>query len=194
MRITSTLVLFLTFYLFSDPNLLAKELNQRKDELKKIYQAGGISKVEYENSLKTLEQSNQEEKTTKKTFAFKKQKKENELVNFFKKDKELEKITLEKIEELGKPIKFDDTYYTKGRIEKIDYKIRNLTTPQRIQLSSPLFAIKSNQCLIDRKIENTINTFRAVFSCLDNKDYDFLESKTILVGYPDWENPFDVFF
>ena len=48
--------------------------------------------------------------------------------------------------------------------------------------------------LIERKIENTINTFRAVFSCLDNKDYDFLESKTILVGYPDWENPFDIFF
>lgn len=81
-----------------------------------------------------------------------------------------------------------------GGIEGPDYKIRNLTTPQMIQLSSPLFAIKSNQCLIDRKIENTINTFRAVFSCLDNKDYDFLESKTILVGYPDWENPFDIFF
>lgn len=81
-----------------------------------------------------------------------------------------------------------------GGIEGPDYKIRNLTTPQMIQLSSPLFAIKNNQCLIERKIENTINTFRAVFSCLDNKDYDFLESKTILVGYPDWENPFDIFF
>ena len=118
MKIATILVLFLTFYLFKGPNLLAEELNQRKDELKKIYQAGGISKVEYENSLKTSEQSNQEEEITKKTFAFKKQNKENKFVNFFKKDKDLEKITLEKIEELGKPIQFDDTYYTKGMIEE----------------------------------------------------------------------------
>ena len=118
MKIATILVLFLTFYLFKGPNLLAEELNQRKDELKKIYQAGGISKVEYENSLKTSEQSNQEEEITKKTFAFKKQNKENKFVNIFKKDKDLEKITLEKIEELGKPIQFDDTYYTKGMIEE----------------------------------------------------------------------------
>ena len=118
MKIATILVLFLTFYLFKGPNLLAEELNQMKDELKKIYQAGGISKVEYENSLKTSEQSNQEEEITKKTFAFKKQNKENKFVNIFKKDKDLEKITLEKIEELGKPIQFDDTYYTKGMIEE----------------------------------------------------------------------------
>ena len=118
MKIATILVLFLTFYLFKGPNLLAEELNQRKDELKKIYQAGGISKVEYENSLKTSEQSNQEEEITKKTFAFKKQNKENKFVNIFKKDKDLEKITLEKIEELGKPIQFDDTYYTKGMIKE----------------------------------------------------------------------------
>ena len=118
MKIATIFVIFLTFYLFKGPNLLAEELNQRKDELKKIYQAGGISKVEYVNSLKTSEQSNQEEEITKKTFAFKKQNKENKFVNIFKKDKDLEKITLEKIEELGKPIQFDDTYYTKGMIEE----------------------------------------------------------------------------
>ena len=54
MKIATIFVLFLTFYLFNGLNLLAEELNQRKDELKKIYQAGGISKVEYENSLKKL--------------------------------------------------------------------------------------------------------------------------------------------
>ena len=35
-----------------------------------------------------------------------------------KKDKELEEITLEKIDQLGKPVKFDDSYFTEGMIKK----------------------------------------------------------------------------
>lgn len=80
-----------------------------------------------------------------------------------------------------------------GGIEGPDYKIRELTNPEMIQLSSPLYAFSSVGCDIKKKILNTVNTFRAIFSCLDNKDYDFLDSKSILVGYPNWENPNDIF-
>ena len=39
--------------------------------------------------------------------------------NLFKKSEEdLEKITLEKIEKLGKPVKFDDSYFTKGMLKE----------------------------------------------------------------------------
>ena len=33
----------------------AKTIDQKKEELKKIYEAGGISKVEYEKSIEFLE-------------------------------------------------------------------------------------------------------------------------------------------
>ena len=35
----------------------AKSLDQKKDELKKIYEAGGISKIEYEKANKFLTQT-----------------------------------------------------------------------------------------------------------------------------------------
>lgn len=99
-------------------NVFAQSLDQKKKELDKIYQAGGITKAEYKKALETLEQPIQEKEKIKKTFALKKQNNKDKFINFFKKDKDLEKITLEKIEELGKPIKFDDTYFTKGMIEE----------------------------------------------------------------------------
>ena len=34
---------------------VAKTLDQKKEELKKIYEAGGISKIEYEKSIEFLE-------------------------------------------------------------------------------------------------------------------------------------------
>ena len=95
----------------------AKTIDQKKEELKKIYEAGGISKVEYEKSVEFLEKPKKEEKNNpKKKFSIKSKKKTSKKLN--KNDEELEKITLEKIDELGKPVKFDNSYFTKGMIKK----------------------------------------------------------------------------
>tara|TARA_B100000575_G_C22972958_1_gene561639 strand:+ start:69 stop:926 length:858 start_codon:yes stop_codon:yes gene_type:complete len=95
----------------------AKTIDQKKEELKKIYEAGGISKVEYEKSVEFLEKPKKEEKNnSKKKFSIKSKKKTSKKLN--KNDEELEKITLEKIDELGKPVKFDNSYFTKGMIKK----------------------------------------------------------------------------
>ena len=99
-------LLVVTFFIST--TLLAKTLDQKKDELKKIYEAGGITKVEYDKAIEFLEKP-EEEKKEKKSLSLVKKK---ELKNpFKKKDKDEEKITLKKIDELGKPIKFDDSYY-----------------------------------------------------------------------------------
>ena len=101
-------------------NTQAKTLDQKKEELKKIYEAGGISKIEYEKSIEFLENPKKEEKSnSKKKFSIKK-KKANSLKLFGKQDKDQdkEKITLEEIEELGDIIKFDNTYFTEGMIKK----------------------------------------------------------------------------
>ena len=96
----------------------AKTIDQKKEELKKIYEAGGISKVEYEKSIEFLENSTKEKKSnTKKKFSIKSKKTNNKKL-FGKKDKDKDEITLEKIEELGEIIKFDKSYYTEGMLKK----------------------------------------------------------------------------
>ena len=100
--------------------VVAKTIDQKKDELKKIYEAGGISKVEYEKSIEFLENPKKEVKSnSKKKFSIK-SKKNNSKKLFAKKDKDKDKdeITLEKIEELGEIIKFDKSYYTKEMLKK----------------------------------------------------------------------------
>ena len=99
---------------------VAKTIDQKKDELKKIYEAGGISKVEYEKSIEFLENPKKEVKSnSKKKFSIK-SKKNNSKKLFAKKDKDKDKdeITLKKIEELGEIIKFDKSYYTEGMLKK----------------------------------------------------------------------------
>ena len=103
---------------------LAKTLDQKKVELKKIYEAGGITKAEYNKAqdfLKNFEEKTKEKKS-KPTFDLSKKKKSKtkstSKKNKDKKDKDKEEITLEKIEELGQLIKFDNTYFTDGMIKK----------------------------------------------------------------------------
>ena len=99
---------------------VAKTIDQKKEELKKIYEAGGISKVEYEKSIKFLESPKEDKKSnTKKKFSIK-NKTTNSKQLFFKKDKDKNKdeITLEKIEELGEITKFDKSYYPEGMLKK----------------------------------------------------------------------------
>ncbi len=97
---------------------VAKTIDQKKEELKKIYEAGGISKVEYEKSIEFLENPTKEKKSnTKKKFSIK-SKKTNDKKLFGKKDKDKDEITLKKIEELGEIIKFDKSFYTEGMLKK----------------------------------------------------------------------------
>ena len=111
------LELKIIFIILLATNVQAKTLEKKKDEIKKIYQDGGISKVEYRKSLEFLEKSDDQEKKTKKqSFSLKNKKQKKNI--FKKKDEDLEKITLEKIDELGKPVKFDNSYFTKGMIKK----------------------------------------------------------------------------
>ena len=103
---------------------LAKTLDQKKNELKKIYQDGGISKAEYEKALAYIEEPKSEKqkntKAKKKSFSLKNKDKKKDLLKKlgFKKEKDLGEITLEKIDQLGKPIKFDDSYYLDGMNKK----------------------------------------------------------------------------
>ena len=97
----------------------AKSLEQKKLELKKIYEAGGVTKAEYLKAQDFLEnfEEKTKEKKSKPSFDLSK-KKSTSKKNKDKKDKDKEEITLEKIEELGQIIKFDDTYFTDGMIKE----------------------------------------------------------------------------
>ena len=101
-----------------------QSLDQKKIELKKIYEAGGVTKAEYLKAQDFLEnfEEKTKEKKSKPTFDLSKKKKSKAASilqkHRDKKDKDKEKITLEKIEELGQIIKFDDTYFTDGMIKE----------------------------------------------------------------------------
>ena len=106
----------------------AKSLEQKKVELKKIYEAGGITKSEYNKAQDFLQnfEEKTKEKKSKPTFDLSKKKK-SKTKSIFKKDKDdKEVITLEKIEELGQIIKFDDTYYTDGMIKEFGKACKTL--------------------------------------------------------------------
>ena len=109
-------IIYTLFVLFITSSVFAKTLDQKKNELKKVYEEGGISKIEYEKALEFLEKPKDSKKSKKKSISFTKNKDQKESRK--KKDKELEEITLEKINQLGKPIKFDDSYFTEGMIKK----------------------------------------------------------------------------
>ena len=56
---------FFIISLFISFSVAAKTLEQKKDELKKIYEVGGISKVEYEKAKKFLNNSQKDNKEIK---------------------------------------------------------------------------------------------------------------------------------
>ena len=109
-------IIYTLFVLFITSSVFAKTLDQKKNELKKVYEEGGISKIEYKKALEFLEKPKDSKKAKKKSISFTKNKDQKKSRK--KKDKELEEITLEKIDQLGKPIKFDDSYFTEGMIKK----------------------------------------------------------------------------
>ena len=96
----------------------AKSLEQKKVELKKIYEAGGITKSEYNKAQDFLENFEEKKKEKKSKPTFDLSNKKTKIKSILKKkDKDKEKITLKKIEELGQIIKYDDTYFTDGMIK-----------------------------------------------------------------------------
>ena len=110
------LIYFSVIFLFTF-NVFAKSLDQKKDELKKIYEAGGITKAEYEKAVEFLEKP-KEKKTKKKSLSLVKKKEKKNPFKKKDKDEDKEEITLEKIEELGKPKKLDASYYPEGMTKK----------------------------------------------------------------------------
>jgi len=97
----------------------AKSLEQKQVELKKIYEAGGITKAEYNKAQDFLEKSEEKTKEKKSKPTFDLSNKKSKIKSILKKkDKDKEKITLKKVEELGQIIKFDDTYFPDAMIKK----------------------------------------------------------------------------
>ena len=109
-------IIYTLLALFITSSVFAKTLDQKKNQLKKAYEAGGMSKIEYKKAIEFLEKPKDKKKTKKKKVSFKKnknKKKDKEL-----EEKELEEITLEKINQLGKPVKFDNSYFPEAMIKK----------------------------------------------------------------------------
>ncbi len=100
--------------------LIAKTLEQKKLDLKKALEAGAISKIEYNKAINFIESSDEkkQEEKSKKTLILNKKKPKN-LISKLVKKKDKEEITLKKIEELGKIVKFDDTYYPKNMLKEL---------------------------------------------------------------------------
>ena len=115
-------ILSLILSLLISFSAFAKTNEQKKDELKKIYEAGGISKIEYEKAVEFLEKSSDQKKPKKKkkklTLKEKSKKKDKDKKNKKDKDKDKEEVTLEKIEELGEIVKFDESYYPESMLKE----------------------------------------------------------------------------
>ena len=112
---------FLLISLFVCLSVSAKTLEQKKSELKKIYEAGGISKTEYKKAQEFLEVSPDKKKEKKKKQSFtlkKKSKKSKKSSKKKKKEEEKEEITQEKIDELGEIVKFDKSYYPETMVKE----------------------------------------------------------------------------
>ena len=114
---------FFLISLFISFSVAAKTLEQKKDELKKIFEVGGISKVEYDKATDSLENSDNKEKIKKKKFFTLKKNTKKTPINLFKKkdkdkDKDKEEITVEKIDELGEIVKLDRSIYPKSMLIK----------------------------------------------------------------------------
>ncbi len=138
--------------------VLAKTLDQKKIELKKIYEAGGITKTEYKKAQDFLEnfEEKTKEKKSKPTFDLSKKKKSKKKSIFQKnkdkKDKDKEEITLEKIEELGQFIKLDDTYFTDGMIKEFGRGCNNSFKCKGQKAGQFLGKLFQEAKLMDKKI------------------------------------------
>ena len=112
-------LLALVFSVLISLTVNAKTIDQKKEELKKIYEAGGISKIEYDKANEFLDSgSNKEEKKNKQILKIKKKSKNKGIQTLskkiLKKNENNEKIRPEDLKKLGEIIKFDESYYPKN--------------------------------------------------------------------------------
>ena len=107
---------------FISNSLIAKTIEQKKVDLKKAFEAGAITKTEYNKAQEFLTKENQEKKS-KKTLNLNKQKVKpttKQFINKIIKKEDEEEITFEKIEKLGQLVKFDKTYYPESMFKEFD--------------------------------------------------------------------------
>ena len=128
----------------------AKSLDQKKIELKKIYEAGGISKIEYEKAKTFLSKSKEtiKEKEKKQSYTLgsksKKSKKKSKKKSIFKKDKKpILEEDLAKIETYNKK-KFQEEFL-KYPPEVIEFFGKNSNVVSRGKKSGQFMSIEFNR-------------------------------------------------
>ena len=136
------LTIFFLISLFISFSVSAKTLEQKKDELKKIYEVGGISKVEYEKAKEFLDNSkkNNKKKKSKQTLNLTKKKKSKKK-SIFKKDKKpILEEDLAKIETYNKK-KFQEEFL-KYPPEVIEFYGKNSNITNRGKKSGQFMSIE----------------------------------------------------
>ena len=123
------LIFFFIFGIIFTVN--AKTLDQKKKELKKIYEAGGISKVEYEKAKEFLAKSKEETKTKKQkqSLSLSKKKLKSEKKNSKEDKKPILDEDIAKLEIYDKKVFQED--FLKYPSEIINFFGKNSSTPSR---------------------------------------------------------------
>ena len=139
------LISYFLISLFISFSVAAKTLEQKKDELKKIYEVGGISKVEYEKAEKFLNNSQKDNKEIKaKQSLDLVKKKTSKNKSIFKKDKKLIlEEDLAKIETYNKK-KFQEEFL-KYPPEVIEFYGKNSNIISRGKKSGQFMSIEFNR-------------------------------------------------
>ncbi|MDA9663111.1 hypothetical protein N9T53_00915, partial [bacterium] len=122
----------------------AKSLDQKEIELKKIYEAGGISKIEYEKAKEFLTKSDRSEKEKKQSYTLGSKSKNSKKKSIFKKDKKpILEEDLAKIETYNKK-KFQEEFL-KYPPEVIEFFGKNSNITTRGKKSGQFMSIEFNR-------------------------------------------------
>ena len=134
------------YLLFSGVIAQAQSLDQKKTELKKIYEAGGISKIEFEKSKEFLSKSDEiiKEKEKKQSFTLGSKSKKSQKKSIFKKDKKpILEEDLAKIETYNKK-KFQEEFL-KYPPEVIEFFGKNSNAVSRGKKAGKFMSIEFNR-------------------------------------------------
>ena len=136
----------IVYLLFSGVIVQAQSLDQKKTELKKIYEAGGISKIEFEKSKEFLSKSDEiiKEKEKKQSFTLGSKSKKSQKKSIFKKDKKpILEEDLAKIETYNKK-KFQEEFL-KYPPEVIEFFGKNSNAVSRGTKAGKFMSIEFNR-------------------------------------------------
>ena len=142
-----SIVFYVAVYLlFSGVIVHAQSLDQKKTELKKIYEAGGISKIEFEKSKEFLSKSDEiiKEKEKKQSFTLGSKSKKSQKKSIFKKDKKpILEEDLAKIETYNK--KKIQEEFLKYPPEVIEFFGKNSNVTSRGKKSGQFMSVEFNR-------------------------------------------------